>query len=457
MRFPLHTSPNALPHSSNSTITVTVASVGSAASNYSAFKIFKDSATRARKARTGLVMTGHAGSRDILPRPLTPESAWDRLNRSCSNFFRATGGSVSNNTEAGYCTAVNQYRLFCEEAGIADILLRQPAPGVPESHLPYAVIILGAFLVFLVSDHGIQGDSACGYLSGLRHFFQVRQIDTSPFDHPSITDARAHVRAIDVAKASRLSRRRIPFTHEMLRNLRLYVCAWDSPRGRCCIVATVIGLTLCMRCSEILFSIEDHYLRGMDVVFSVCEPSGVTVFITSVDAHKFTHCTVTEMFVLVRSAKNDQEGEGHDYTFLPSVLSSTCAFCIVSDMWSYAVMSRLLHEESPFFSYPHGDNPFILQYQYFKKNLKDAARRTIGSDAKIGTQSLRISGATILDSAGTDKLSIRDHMRSKSTSFLRYVRHSRERHDSARAAIANPTLFTTSDLGFFAAPSLVRK
>ena len=411
-------------------------------------------------------MTGREGSRELVPPPPGLESQWSLIARSSDNFLRATSGCVSDNTESTYGTSVRQYRLFCVDRGISDIFLRLPPVDFPESPLPFAVMILGSFLVFLVSDNGIQGDSACGYLSGVRHFFSVQlpPVDTTSFDHPSITAARAFVRALDAVKQSKLERRRLPFTHAMLANLRLYVCAWSVPRGRCSIVAAEFGMTLCCRCSEILFSIEDHYLRGKDVVFILLHSStGCREFISSVVAPSYESSvrsgewSIVEMFILIRSAKNDQEGEGHPYAFTPSTLSSSCAFCLLSDMWDYAVMAHLPSEDAPFFSYWVGFGSFVLSYHQFKADLKAAALRTIGCSRKIGTQSLRISGATLLNSAHFDKLSIRDYMRCKSMSFLRYVRLSRECVSLANAAASNPSLFTNDDLLLSSFQQLTRK
>ena len=400
--------------------------------------------------------------RENIPPPPVAESPHELWQRSMSNFVATTCASIKVDTRAGYCTAVGHYKRFCSAININvsdpdSLFLRTPVPG-RFSPLPWAVTVLGLFLVHCVNDLPVQGDVACGYLAGVRKFFSENCAEgsPSPFLHHKLTEARTALRDRTATESSRLARRFLPFTHAMLNALLKCVCPVTLVRDHCIVVAVYFGMTLLCRCSEILFSAKDHFLRGSDVVFHVRLPDGTDTVICSSDAHLHASCQLCCCYLLMRSAKNDAGGEGVPYLFYPAKLSTVCAFCIATELFRWAVRGRPL-PENPFFSYRHPTDGFILSYQSLNDAIVSAARYVVAPELlrRIGTRSLRISGATLLHASGKGELSIQEYMRSKSNSFLRYIRQSSQSIESSRAATANPTTYTAVDLRVQAFSSLV--
>lgn len=406
-------------------------------------------------------MTGSVLSRENIPPPPARECSSELWHRSLSNFFATTSASIQVDTRANYCTGVNHYRRFCTAIGIdvadADSLfLRVPVPG-RSSPLPWAVTVLGLFLVHCVNDLPVQGDVACGYLAAVRKFFSENCAEgsPSPFVHSKLTEARTSLRDRTAMECSRLERRFLPFTHAMLQALLRHVAPVALVYSHCIVVAVYFGMTLLCRCSEIIFNAKDHYLRGSDVVFHIRLQDGSESVIDSSEAHLHARCQLLCCYVLMRSAKNDIGGEGVPYVFYPASISDVCVFCIATELFRWAVRGRPL-PGTPFFSYRHPSDGFILSYQPFYDAIVKAASYVVAPNLlkRIGTRSLRISGATLLHASGRNELSIQEYMRSKSNSFLRYIRQSAQSIEQARAATANPTSYSAADLRLQAFSSL---
>ena len=234
----------------------------------------------------------------------------------------------------------------------------------------------------------------------------------------------------------------------MLKCLETSVCSRFDARGLCIIVASHLAVTLILRCSEYIYSLEQHFIRGQDVVFELVDPvTGVVSIIASPDAHRFDHLVLRTTYVYLRDAKNDQEGKGNGYGFTPSPISDTNVFDIATELFDCARRCRPF-AKAPFFSCTHGPSTFVLQYKSFKAALKRAAvvLSGTGADAKIGTHSLRILGVALQHAAHVTDLDIMTYMRSKSLSFLRYIRLSMSTIQGYRSAAANPLLYTDADV-----------
>ena len=436
-----------------------------AATDEEVFRHFHETATYRKAARANKVMTGREGTRELVPPPLTTESRTDMFNRLLRNFENSASSGIQLSTETSYATAVKVFRSFCSNLGL-DPFLRWSPQGFPINYdedcapLPFRVSALGIFLVWLVSDYKISGAAASGYLSGVRKYFLFHRQDLSSFSHPSLRESRTALRLEDVRSKPIASRLRLAFSHEMFNFLTRHVLNRSTPRGLCTLTAIEFAIVMVCRCSEYLWSTSDHFVRGEDVLFDVqCRESKKTVQIMASAAFEFASYHVLRVIVCIRSAKNDIVGEGHSYSFNKAEISPSCAFCFASDMFACAIKVRP-KPSTPFFSHSGCVDPFILSYSDVHNALQRAASYVDADPAflsRIGTRSLRIAGCTRLAAAGKETVDIRIYMRSKSDSFLRYIRSSSAFTDDIRSTITNPSLVPASDLVMHEFGALARR
>lgn len=405
-------------------------------------------ATQNRKASNFLVMHGCAGSTALVLRPVLDEATLDFRLRMAQNLNNLVRTSVDDNTERTYCTGVRCWLAFLVKMEILDKFLSVVPVWFTFVNWSFASSILGQFLAYLVTDNGVAYPTASGYLSAVRHYFKVNMKSLEPFLCVSLQDARKSLKLRHEAQQSSADSRRQAYTHEMLKCLETSVCSRFDAKGFCIIVAAHLAVTLILRCSEYLYSLEQHFIRGQDVIFELVDPAtGVVSIIASSEAYLFDHLELRTTYVYLRDAKNDQEGKGNGYGFTPSPVTATNVFDIATELFDCAKRCRP-HLKAPFFSCTHGPSTFVLHYKPFKAALKRAAviLAGTGADAKIGTHSLRILGVALQHAAHVTDLDIMTYMRSKSLSFLRYIRLSMSTIQGYKSAAANPFLYTDADI-----------
>jgi hypothetical protein len=137
------------------------------------------------------------------------------------------------------------------------------------------------------------------------------------------------------------------------------------------------------------------------------------------------------------------EDEGHRFEYLSQCSSSTRAFDIVEDMYSWACRAEL-KKGQPFFSYR---SEWTLSYEVLSKAIKKVAT-CMGLDGRrYRPHSLRIGGASMLAAAGLPDYVIQKQGRWKSLAFLEYIRLGKRSFDMALEAMVNPMLLTVGDVG----------
>lgn len=403
------------------------------------------SAQEKRRAASFMTMHGIAGSRSLVLKPIETEAQEVFRARLLTNFHNLTRAPVTDSTEHTYCTGVKCWRQFVTLTAIPDVFCSIVPPWYVPGPWSFAATMIGAFLAYLVTENGVGYPAASGYVSGVRHFFRTNTQSLAPFNCISLQDARKSLDMRHKAKESNADARRLPFTHPMFTALRFYVGSVSNQKHFAIVLAAQLAVTLILRCSEYLYSIEEHFIRGQDVVFRIRDnASGSVRLVTSSDVWAYDDHTLLMAYVYLRSAKNDQSGDGNGYGFAPAPVSETNAFDIASDLYKHARTCRPLRK-CPFFSSSNGVI-FVLRYKEYKEALKSAAFHVTGSSARIGTHSCRILGASQQHAAQVSDLDIMFYMRSKSLSFLRYIRLSTSRTEGYRSAAANPALYTDDDL-----------
>ena len=390
------------------------------------------------------------GSSDYVPSKASKlETHAEQMTRIRSNVYLRSTACVQPSTEHLYKTGWSHYVTWCKDKGYDHSLKTQPSWFIA-SDWPFADTVLVEFLVDIQLERDILGVTASGYLSAVRHGFRTNRWSLEPFDNPVIADTRAAHRIADSALRSFSETQRLPFTHEML---AAGIQQLWSPSIRLDVAVRVgieISLTFLLRKSELLYCSSQavqHFLRAQDVIFTLRSTDGAIVEVPSPDVHRFRNSEVLSVLLFVRSAKNDSGGKGKPYRLNVREVNASCAFCVVSSMFNWAVDACPL-ASLPFLSCNRGASldSFVLSYQHFKAEIKRAASACGFDPTRFGSHSLRIGGATLLHAAHKDNLFIKEWGRWKSLCFLDYIEWSLGAMEVASASIADPTRFSNLDL-----------
>ena len=365
-----------------------------------------------------------------------------------SNALLLSSSVVTADTGVTYLSGWKQWISYCLEFSY-DISLRTVHEHYIPSPYPFRVTIFMEFLSWLVHHpkEPVCGATACNYLAAVRHGFLRNHWGMAEFSHYILTSTRTALHMLDQALGDRNSKKTLAFTHEM-RLKALTLVSLSDPVSRALLMSIELGLTFLLRKGEMLLGTEcnDHFLRAADVLFDVRDPtSGVVTSVSASDAQSHRHCLVQRVTFTVRSAKNDQVGDGFPYSIATVPVSSSCAFCIVSNMWQWSLFANPL-PHLPFLSFNHGAQSFSLQYQTLLAFIKTVAAESGFDPSRFGTHSLRIGGVAILHAMGKDNLFIKEWGRWKSMAFLEYIQWSLVSMDAAHHAIANPLYFSNADL-----------
>lgn len=409
--------------------------------------LFHAERTRKARERKDTISNALTGSPPLqLLQPSPNETLQQAAVRQQNNLLSLLGSHVAISSAYNSLTGWKHFTQFCQLNAIDLFLLRQHAHFGPSPY-PFKATVLATFLTYLCVDLGLTGVTACTYLWAVRYAHECNHLETSAFDHKVLTLIRASCRRHFLADASTISRKRLPFTFDMLDAGLDQLWSMQILLHLAIVTAILTCITYLLRKSECLHGfVEDHYLRSQDVEFEIQHPiTGVISWCMAHEAHSNANETLLSVKLNIRSAKNDQFGRGFPYENKVAVLSETCRFCIATVLWTYAKSARPLFD-MPFFSSSIPGSSFILTYECFKAELKKAAQCCGFPSARIGTHSLRIFGASLLHAAGKDSLYIMHWGRWKSLCFMDYIQWSLKEMEEARLATSNPLTFLNEDL-----------
>ena len=426
---------------------VTNASIGcKGLSGFEEYNATRVAARVQRNASTVMAFTGQS------PATFASASRAASLDERCAanraNALLLSSSVVTPDTAVTYLSGWKHWLAYCSEFAY-DISLQSMHSHYIPSPYPFRVTIFMEFLSWLVHKPSdpVCGATACNYLAAVRHGYLRNHWGLAEFSHYILTSTRSALHVLDRALGDRNSKKTLPFTHEMRLTAKSFLSI-VLYLDRALLLAIEMGLTFLLRKGELVNGTEsnDHFLRASDVFFDVCDPiSGIVTTIVSSDASMYCHCVVQRVTFSVRSAKNDQDGDGFPYSLCTSPVSDSCAFCVVTNMWEWAIFASPL-PHLPFLSWSRGAHPASLQYPAFLAFIKRVAAESGFDPKRFGTHSLRIGGVAILHAMGKDNLFIKEWGRWKSMAFLEYIQWSLVSMESARAAIANPCFFSNADL-----------
>jgi len=312
----------------------------------------------------------------------------------------------------------------------------------------YKVTTVGAFMSFLAFELNLSPSTVTTYVQGVRDAFRQEHISLEVFAHPVLVQLKAAIqldfRAVREHASNFVT---LPFTIEMVVILRDNVTNMADFKQHASYVATTMSITMICRVSELVPTEADHYTRSKDVVFHLSDPVSNTTFdCQAINACNFCVNQLLGVTTLIRSAKNDLEGEGHKCSFSVIKLSNEVAFCVATTMFEWARTARPLPDD-PFLSH-HGGHlgRWFLTKHIYNDAIKKTAKMSGFDPARFSTHSCRIGGATLLAAAGHPNHYIQRAGRWKSLAFLGYIRWAISSMNSALVTLVNPLVFTNNDM-----------
>lgn len=383
----------------------------------------------------------------VLP-PLLLESPNDAFIRQSANMMNMITCSVTNSSHQTYQTGYVAFSNWCKSLNI-DVRLETVHPQYIPSVYGFKVHVITTFLGFLATDLRLSPNTIHVYKYGVRDAFRRLHLDLSFFNHEALGRMQSSIVVDFNSNHEKSETRRLPFTLQMYELGKKTLWNKRLPTGHIIIIAIEIGISLLARASEMMYSLQQHFIRSKDVLFHLkaISQSSPELVVTSSEAYKYADSILIGVTISFRSAKNDQAGEGHKFHYAVRSLSSNCLFCLATNMFEWAVRARP-PDDLPFLSFfgASESNNFYLKYDTVLSEIKRAAFAAGFDPDRFGVHSLRIGGATILAAAKYPNHYIQTLGRWKSLAFLSYIHWALKSMEHAMIAIVDPIHFSNTDL-----------
>ena len=372
------------------------------------------------------------------------ELAGARFLRMRQNVFATIAQCVQPSTQGTYESGWKRWVRFCQWFEIDPYLRAVPIEWVtPVGEIPidFKEMAAVSFLQKLCIEEKLCPGTVAVYLSAVRYYFKIANLDINFLESPWVSSARTAVNLIYRRDNPIAGRTGLPFTCDMIIHAKAKTCNTGSAVHQATITAMELASACLLRVSEYIPGSPevDHWLRAQDVAFRLLDNSVIPSYRVS----NVVLMEVVSAIVTVRGSKNDIEGEGHRFELPRSEPSDICAYDLVADLHSWAVRAQL-GVDRPFFAY---QNEWTLSYDTLSRAIKLVAAQMGLNPARFRTHSLRIGGASMMAAAGRPDYEIMKLGRWKSLAFLGYIRMGKATFRASLAAIANPTLLTVQDVG----------
>jgi len=382
--------------------------------------------------------------------PGTVENPADRYARQWQNWMASATVFVSDSTSVTYSTGVRLYQQWCTDSKVDPQMIVPPAfythGSSPFSH---QVTSFGNFIGYLAFDLSLSPQTIRVYRYGIAAWFKSSFLCSKFMDHPVLSQLAASLEVQWRASHEVAETRRLPFTLQMFIYLRTRVCNVANPMEHAIVIAVMICLVLLTRKSEIIPTADDHFMREDDVSFTIrSSVQGASdLVIKSSQAHLHQLSDLVGVVPFVRSAKNDQDGQGTRYYFPTITVGDRSEFCFATEMFKWAQRARPIPGD-PFLTY-RGillPKPRWLDYKSLLIAIKNTAISCGFDPSRFGTHSLRIGGATILAAAGLPNHYIQKIGRWKSLTFLQYINLACKSMETSLRSIVDASIFTNDQL-----------
>jgi hypothetical protein len=370
------------------------------------------------------------------------------LQRHIANYQVTVTFCVTDSSHATYCTGYKAFANFCLLANI-DIELTTVSTTILDTIdlKEYKLRIIGAFMSYCAEEKGLHPKTVASYTTGLRDHWRREHKDLDIFNHPKLKDMRKAL-LIDWRSAHEelAQSATLPFTLDMMKTLRLHT-NFNSIESFGRLVAAEMQFLQLMRVSELLPSNADHHVRGQDIEFEMCNSvSGNIFFIKPIQTHEFDIKDMISVHITVRSAKNDEDGEGFKYHHRRQVIGGKVSMCLATDMFNYSCKAKPLNAD-PFFSFQVNENQRKwLNYEKYNEFIKSIAIACGLNSKNFSTHSLRIGGATLLAAAGHPNHYIQRMGRWKSDAYMKYIHFAISSMNKSQLSLLDSSIYTMYDL-----------
>ena len=378
------------------------------------------------------------------------EDPTTRWLRHASNWQVSAAVCVQDSSSTSYCSGVRAlftWALLCN----VDPLFQTIPSGYDRTSCvaDHKTMSFLSFLGYLFFEMGLSSITVNGYKCAVINYLRTQFIDASFAHHPFVAQLIKAI-TIEWRKCHKKSdSKSLPITIDMLLRLRRNILNMSLPIDHAVWVGMLLSIVLLLRDSELCPTKDDHFMREQDVTF-LMRPSalgGENWHCQSSQAYLNSSSDLLGVSILIRSAKNDANGDGAKYYFTTVTITATAVFCLATEMFAWAQRARPIKHD-PFLTCRTGYSgiPVMLEYRRMLGFCKRAATASGFDPKRFGTHSLRIGGASIMAAAGLPNHYIQTLGRWKSLAFLAYIRMSLGAMMQSMTTISDPGWYTNEHM-----------
>ena len=370
----------------------------------------------------------------VMQKEVRGETQVQRWGRFEHNIVNIVANCVQPSTQGTYAKGWDRWVKFNNWFGTHPYLESVPIgwkSTVGSHYVKFKDFVVVSFVQKLCIEEELCPGTVSVYLSAVRYYFKLHNLDISFLESPWISAARTGINLIYRATHPIAGRKALPFVCAMIMHAQSVTFNTGSAKDMVINTAFKIASVCMMRVSEYLPGAEGvaHWLRSEDVGFRLWDNR----IIPSWRAYLHKWKEVQSVLINVRGGKNDIEREGHIFEFAAVATNSERAYDIPYDCFQWAILAQPLLGH-PFLSYK---GEWVLKYHTLSAAVKKVAVEMGFDPSKFRTHSLRIGGASMLAAANVPDYVIQVQGRWKSLAFLEYIRIAKRSFDSALAAIVN--------------------
>jgi len=392
------------------------------------------------------------------PSPLH-SSVLHQLQRSSASSEYFICNSVSKSSQQPYSTGARRWFMFAPLIGTDPLMSSVPVewsslvplPGAMKYSWPETCVM--SFLSWMITEGStVCPRTACGYLSAVRYYWICRNVDVSFMSlSAGIRATKAGMERVwnEVHNKTAADKSYLPVSVDMILGFRdslLQSSKISHLRKTAVIAAAFFGYATLSRVSEYLVNpveSDRHDLVSNDVSFEILIDGKETV-VPSYLSHSFPLEVIRGCRIIIRKAKNDQEGRGHKYVFPLRVVDGVKrVFDFTTELWKYVTIA-FPQKDKMFFYVPSED--WTLHPNFLNNQLKALATLYNFDPTRVSSHSLRVGGASALAAAGVPEYVIKEMGDWRSLAFLAYLRATFHVFSDAQDILASTNLFSVDKI-----------
>lgn len=335
---------------------------------------------------------------------------------------------VISSSQATYANAWEQWIKFCTANHVCQETIQpQGNCKISSTNRPFKVNAILGYMSTLYFISRKSPKTIKGYLAGIAYHFRVKGLDMSFYSHDAISGARKGIANL-YYQSKKSTPSKVPFTLDMIHIMRTYVVSYDTPIGRCIILAAITALVMILRISEYVYAPKNvHYLKPQSVLFYGKKDNAI-VQVDASKVHNFALSELMEVKIIVQSSKTDKEKKGKVRVFARRV---DLEYCMVKAHYEWCKLARPTLDR-PYFNYR---NHWNLTASDITNAMKQTASLLDINPKYVTSHSFRYGGATSLVAADFTPTLVRHLGGWKSDTALDYMKVTPELSNKAASAV----------------------